>query len=361
MLIGERAVSPRNAPYIIAELGVNHDGSVDRALELTRAAAAAGADAVKLQLFETDRLMSSAAKLAAYQKAAGEKDPVSMLRRLEMGIDDMARVVGLAHNLGIHAIVTVFSVELVQVAERLAWDAYKTASPDIVHRPLLEELAKTGKPLIVSTGAAELSEVVRAAEWLGAARARDALAFMQCVSSYPTPAGLAELGGIAAIQGAADAPVGYSDHTAAECMGRWAVLAGACLLEKHMTYDRGAAGPDHSASLDALGMQRYVAAARGVMPGTAPEPVKWADDADRKWSGPIVKRVLEIEQDVRTVSRQSIVTTRAMRAGVVLRREHVTFKRPGTGVLPFRLGEVIGRAVAMDVAADVPVMEDVLR
>lgn len=357
MLIGDRVVSPRHPPYIIAELGVNHDGSVDRALELTRAAAAAGADAVKLQLFETDRLMSSAAKLAAYQKAAGEKDPVSMLRRLEMGIDDMARVVGLAHSLGIQAIVTVFSVELVEVAEKLAWDAYKTASPDIVHRPLLEELAKTGKPMIVSTGAAELSEVVRAVDWLNAARMRDRLALMQCVSSYPTPASLAELGGIAAIQGTTDVPVGYSDHTSSERMGRWAVLAGACLLEKHMTYDRAAIGPDHSASLDGPGMRRYVAAVREVMPGAAPEPVKWADDAGQGWSGPVVKRVLEIEQDVRTVSRQSIVTTRALRAGDVLRREDVTFKRPGTGMLPFRLAEVIGRGVAVDVAADVPVME----
>ena len=133
MQIGDRKIGVDQPPYIIAEIGVNHDGEVARALELTDAAADAGADAVKLQFFETDRLMSKAAKLAAYQKNAGETDPIEMLKRLELTIDEMALVVDRAHERGIHAIVTVFSMELVEVAETLAWDAYKTASPDIVN------------------------------------------------------------------------------------------------------------------------------------------------------------------------------------------------------------------------------------
>lgn len=344
MNIGTRHIGVGHPAYIIAELGVNHDGRVDRALELTRAAAAAGADAVKLQLFETDRLMSKSAKLAAYQRAAGETDPISMLRRLELSIDDMARVVDLAHALGVHAIVTVFSVELVSVAERLAWDAYKTASPDIVHRPLLEALAATGKPLIVSTGASTIDEVRQAAAWL--APAHDRLAFMQCVSCYPTPDDAAELDGISAVAAATRLPTGYSDHTSSVETGRIAVARGAFMLEKHFTYSRAAQGPDHAASLEADGLSRYVQLVRAAHAASSPS------------ARPHAKRILDIERDVRTVSRQSIVTTRAIRAGERLTRAHVTFKRPGTGLLPFQLDQAIGRTLTRDVDADVPLTAD---
>lgn len=347
------------APYIIAELGVNHDGSIERALELTRAAAAAGADAVKLQLFETDRLMSKAAKLAAYQKAAGETDPAAMLRRLELSIDDMGRVVSLAHELGIHAIVTVFSVELVALAERLPWDAYKTASPDIVHRPLLDALAATGKPMIVSTGASTMEEVERAVGWLTGARER--LALLQCVSCYPAPLAQAELGGIAALCDRFDVPVGYSDHTRGTEAAEWAVQLGARLLEKHFTHSRLAAGPDHAASLEPGQFRKYVERARvadqragdALFAGRAETARARVPEGTCR-----SKRVLPIEMDVRTVSRQSIVSVRALRAGDVITRADVTFKRPGAGLLPFRLDEVVGRTLARDVDADMPIGEE---
>ncbi len=340
MRIGEQEIGPGHAPYVIAEIGVNHDGEVERALMLTDAAADAGADAVKLQLFETDRLMSKAAKLAAYQKNAGETDPLAMLRRLELSIDDMAKVVDRAHEHGIHAIVTVFSVELVEVAERLEWDAYKSASPDIINRPLLETMANTGKPLIVSTGASELDEVTRAAGWLEGMR--DRLAFLQCVSSYPAPENA--LGGIAAIHRATALAVGYSDHTPDVGTGAVAAKAGACLLEKHLTYDRKAQGPDHAASLDPIGMAGYVAAAMGAV---CPTP-----------AGSGIKSVLDCERDVREVSRQSLVSTRVLRTGEVLTREMLTIKRPGTGLPPFLMNEMIGRRVVRDVELDVPIVRE---
>lgn len=353
MKIGQRQIGAEHPPYIIAEIGVNHDGSVARALELTRAAAAAGADAVKLQFFETDRLMSRAAKLAAYQKAAGETDPVAMLRRLELSIDDMARVVDLAHELKIHAIVTVFSVELVELAERLAWDAYKTASPDIVHRPLLEALAATGKPMVMSSGAATKDEIWRAISWISSRRFRS-LAVLHCVSCYPTApedANIAAMGELFPVCGEA---TGYSDHTDAEDTGGLAVARGAAILEKHLTYSRGAAGPDHAASLAPDAFARYVALAHAQRwpNGTMRDPI-------REGSGG--KRVLACEQDVRTVSRQSIVTTRELRAGDKILPEHITFKRPGTGLLPFRLEEILGKPLARDVETDVPLMEEDVR
>lgn len=339
MRIGEREIGVGERAYVIAEIGVNHDGDPARALSLTEDAARAGADAIKLQFFETDRLTSGAARLAAYQASAGETDPLTMLRRLELAIEDMAPVVDRAHELGIHAIVTVFSVELVEVAQSLAWDAYKTASPDIVHRPLLDRLAETGRPMIVSTGASTLDEVERAAGWLGSAR--DRLAFLQCVSAYPAPA--SALDGIGAIAGATGLTVGYSDHTQSEDTGGEAVERGAAILEKHLTYDRGAAGPDHAASLEPEGLARYVGLAQ--------------QRAVSQPTGIGEKHLLDVERDVRRVSRQSIVAARAIRSGEVIGPSDVTFKRPGTGLEPWRVGELVGRCASRDVAVDAPFVE----
>lgn len=354
MKIGNRIIGDDQSAYVIAEIGVNHDGSVERGLELVDAAASAGADAIKLQLFEADRLMSKAAKLAAYQKAAGESDPVEMLRRLELSVSDMAPMVELAHTRGIHAIVTVFSVELIEAAERLAWDAYKTASPDIVHRPLLERLMKTGRPLIVSTGASTMDEVLRAVEWLRPAH--DRLAVLQCVSSYPTPLEQAALGGMFALREAIDVPIGYSDHTGTSATAMVAAGLGACVLEKHLTYSKGAAGPDHAASLEPVEFAQYVRWARVVhaMPrGERDMGVSTPGSS----IGPREKVVLDIEKDVRRVSRQSIVLRRRLHRGEEIRREDVSFKRPGTGLLPYELECVVGRRAAREIDADTPIVE----
>lgn len=363
MRIGEREIGPGHPPYVIAEIGVNHDGQVSRALELTEAAASAGADAVKLQYFETDRLLSKAAKLAAYQKAAGETDPVAMLRRLELTLDEMALVVNRAHELGIHAIVTVFSVELVKPASALAWDAYKSASPDVINRPLLEALAGTGRPLIVSTGASTLEEVVRAVGWLDGTRER--LAVLQCVSCYPAPE--AALGAMIAMREATGLEVGYSDHTDVELDWISVVAArlGARVFERHLTYSRDAAGPDHSASSEPRQLKRYVEELQLECPDRLPSNAQFesarAFYEQRELGnvvGPSVKRVLNCERDVRDVARQSVTTTRDLALGESISRGDLTIKRPGAGIEPFRLDEVIGRKLERAVEADMPLMDE---
>lgn len=378
MQIGDRKIGVDQAPYIIAEIGVNHDGEVARALELTDAAADAGADAVKLQFFETDRLMSKAAKLAAYQKNAGETDPIEMLRRLELTIDEMALVVDRAHERGIHAIVTVFSTELVEIAETLAWDAYKTASPDIVNRPLLEALAATGKPMIVSTGASELDElpIAESAIWRG-----DVIGFLQCVSCYPTKPDDASIGGVYCIADDYlrfwDAPevyglgplAGYSDHTQSLDTGALAVRIGACILEKHLTYSRNAHGPDHNASLEPDQLTEYIRLAhtsvrfecesysgRAYFSPTRDE-VELILKTDPRY-GPIEKRVLDCEQDVREVSRQSVVSACDIESGTTISRDMLTIKRPGTGILAFEIDTVVGRVATRAIEADVPIVEE---
>ncbi len=365
--IGSREIGPGEPPYVIAEIGVNHDGEVARALELTDATADAGADAVKLQYFETDRLMSKAAKLAAYQKAAGETDPIEMLRRLELTLDEMALVVDRAHERGVHAIVTVFSVELVKPAAELAWDAFKSASPDVVNRPLLEALAAEGKPLIVSTGASTLDEVMRARGWLDAIS--DRLAFLHCVSSYPTQLDDASINAMIPMHQLIDSTIGYSDHTSDLDIGALAVRAGASILEKHFTYSRNAHGPDHSASLEPSSFNKYCQFARkstpssiwpsGGYPGAGHRQTgdPRLREADPRLGEPM-KRVLDCERDVREVSRQSLVTMRDLTPGDTITRDDLTIKRPGTGIEPWRIDEIIGRTVSREVKADVPLTDD---
>jgi len=383
MRIGNQEIGLNHPPYIIAEIGVNHDGQVQRALDLTDAAADAGADAIKLQFFETDRLMSKAAKLAAYQKNAGETDPIEMLRRLELTIDEMALVVERAHSKGIHAIVTVFSTELVEIAEALPWDAYKTASPDIVNKPLLEALMQTGKPMIVSTGASTMDEVVEAVGWLDSAR--DRLAVLQCVSSYPAPE--SAIGGVRALRLQFDLPIGYSDHTRHPSTGYCAVVTGASVLEKHFTDDCKRTGPDHAASMHWSQLKSYCDNARSFFVERAGYELviqtQYSADGDQTADdygdlpdhlfdivnnnehggfgaivaieNPTGKRVLDCEQDVRTVARQSVVSTQDIPAGTTITRDMLTIKRPGTGILACEFESVIGCTTAQPIEADVPI------
>jgi sialic acid synthase SpsE len=355
MKIGSRQIGAAAPVYIIAELGVNHDGSLARALQMTDAAAEAGADAIKLQLFRADLLMSRASRLASYQAQAGESDPFAMLRRLELSLGDMGRIVDRAHARGIHAIVTPFSTELIDAAERLGFDAYKTASPDIIHKPLLGRLIATGKPFIVSTGASSFDEVQRASHWLTPAHDRTAL--LQCVSSYPTPPQDANIRAILALARIFPGPIGYSDHTTAVDTGALAAAHGAAILEKHFTHSKTAQGPDHSASLEPAEFRAYASLARDEsamrewMGGAGP-PGRPSEDPRL---GPEEKHILPCELDVRRLSRQSIVTRYALPAGHTLTAADLTIKRPGTGLEPWRLPELPGRRLRQPAEADTPI------
>ncbi len=337
MRIGERVIGEGQPPYVIAEIGVNHDGDAGRALMLAEAAADAGADAVKFQLFRADLLMSKAAKLAAYQREAGERDPLEMLRRLEMSVDAMRPAADRARARGLHAIVTVFSEPLVREAEAYPWDAYKTASPDLVNTPLLAGLRRTGRPMILSTGAATVDEVRETVAWMQRAGGVP-FAVLQCVSSYPCPESDAALGGVKALAALGRFPVGYSDHTPGVDTGALAVVAGASILEKHLTWSNTAAGPDHAASLEPVAFKEYVRLARRA----------------HAMLGSAGKRLLEVEHEVRRVSRQSVVAARAIRVGERITQDMLCCKRPGTGLPAREMESVIGRTAARDLEADVP-------
>lgn len=332
MAIGSRRVGPGEPVYVIAELGVNHDGSVERALALTDAAKAAGADAVKLQLFDAGLLMSGDAEFAAYQRgsASDPPNPLAMLQQLQLSVADMRRVAERARQLGLGFIVTCFSPAMAPAMRDLNLDAVKLASPDLVNGPLIDAVLELGKPLLLSTGAATLAEVAAASHRCGDHPA----ALLHCVSSYPTPADHANLGRIESLA-AFGRVVGYSDHTTELHMGMLAAARGAQVIEKHLTHDRLAPGPDHAASFDPAQFSEYVELIRSAAAALAPRP-----------------DVQEIERDVRRVSRQSLCTTTNLPAGHVIRPGDLTIKRPGTGIPASELEAVIGRTVRRAVEAN---------
>lgn len=338
-----RAIGVGKPTLVIAEIGVNHDGSLSKALELVRIAAACGADAVKLQFFRAATLVHPQGELAEYQRGrTSAADPIELLRRYEMSGDDVSRIVKAIRDQRMIPLATPFSPTDLELVERLRLPAIKIASPDLINRPLLSAAARVGKPLLVSTGAATMDEVATTVDWLLRWNARHAL--LHCVGGYPVAPASANLCWIGELARRFDAPVGYSDHTTAVLAGALAAAAGATLVEKHITYDRDARGPDHSSSADPQQFERYV---------------KHVREADALRGAP-GKRVLDIEQDVRRVSRQSLVLRRSVKAGDALREEDLTVQRPGTGMSAALIEQAVGRRAARALRAGAMLQLDML-
>jgi N,N'-diacetyllegionaminate synthase len=320
---------------VVAELGVNHDGRLARALELVDHAAAAGADAVKLQLFHPDRLLSADAELAAYQAAdPAAADAHALLAGLMLPATSLHQIADAAHARSLAVVITPFSPADADALASLPIDAVKLASPDAVNPPLYRRAAALGLPMLVSTGTCGSSELEPVAGVVASHPRGGCL--LQCTSAYPTDDADAALGGIAVLAERFGLPVGYSDHTTHILTGALAVAAGAVVIEKHLTRDRTAAGPDHAASLDPVRFREYVHHIR---------------DAEAML-GCRAKRVLDVELDVRRVSRQSLCATRDLPAGHVLTHADLTVKRPGTGVPAADFDATLGRTLARPVQAN---------
>jgi N,N'-diacetyllegionaminate synthase len=337
---GHKSVSRDGSPLIMAEIGVNHDGSPDVALQLIAAAHEAGADAVKFQLFQADLLLAPNAELVDYQKTSAAS-AYELIKSLEMSSARMKPLIAEAHRLGMAVVVTPFSPALVQQAADIGADGIKLASPDLVNRPLIDLAIGTGLPLVLSTGAASMDEVARTIDWLG--DVSDRAVFLHCVSSYPTPAEYATIGAITALRGKwPQMRVGYSDHTVETLSGGLAVAAGACMLEKHLTLDTSRPGPDHAASLPPEALAEYVRIARAAF----------------VLRGPFNKEIQPIERQVRQQTRQSIVAARDLPAGIRLQAAHLTVKRPGTGIPAENMRDLIGQRLARAVAANTMLHSD---
>jgi sialic acid synthase SpsE len=265
-----------------------------------------------------------------------------MLRRYELSSHDVQKVVRAIREMNLVPLATPFSPPDVETITAMRLPAVKIASPDLVNRPLLSRVASYGRPMLLSTGAATMQEVDQCVGWLS--EWGGSFALLHCVSGYPTPAEQANLCWIGELAARFNVPVGYSDHTTEVFTGALAVAAGATIIEKHLTYDRAARGPDHAASADPQQFQRYVRQIR---------------EAERMCGTP-GKRVLDIELDVRKVSRQSLVVRRDIKSGHVLREEDLTVQRPGTGMPAALIMQAIGRKVIRPLPAGSLLQADML-
>jgi N,N'-diacetyllegionaminate synthase len=331
--IGPKQVRRDGPPLVMAEIGVNHDGDVGVAAELVAMAHTVAADAVKFQLFDADLLLAAEAGLVEYQKnSAGSAE--DLLRPLQLSAQQMGPLIQQAKSLGLAAVVTPFSPELVPACAKMGADAIKLASPDLVNLPLIEAALATGLPLIVSTGAAELSEIRRTVAWIDNGSALERMILLHCVSCYPTPAERATLGAISDLRlHFPTLSVGYSDHTEETFTAAMAVCAGACLLEKHLTLSRKRRGPDHAASLEPTQFAEYSALAR----------------IGYTMRGPYEKQVQEAERGVRQQTRQSVVAKDDLPAGTALGAEMLTVKRPGTGIPAAEFRDILGKTLLRSV------------
>ena len=342
MQIKDKLIAPDAPPFLMAEIGVNHDGDLAIGEQLVRAAAKAGADAVKFQLFRADLLLAAQAGLVDYQKESAESAE-GLLKPLELPPEKMATLIKLAQSLGMAAVVTPFSIELVDPCVEMGVDAIKLASPDLINLPLLEKAAGTGLPLILSTGAADLPEVERTAGWIYRLGAQDRTVFLHCVSAYPTSREHATLAAITALRRRfLEFPIGYSDHTTDLLTGALAVAAGACMLEKHLTLGRARKGPDHAASLEPKDVAGYAGLARAAFP----------------MRGPLNKSPQPLELQIRAQTRQSLTTTRDLSVGTVLTRDMLTVKRPGTGIPAANLQQTVGKKLTRSIGANCTLVPD---
>lgn len=335
--VGHLTVGEESPCLIIAEAGVNHNGDMALAKRLVEAAKVAGADAVKFQTFTTESVIIAQAPKAPYQR--GTTDPAesqfTMLQKLRLSHDDFRRLKEHADRVGITFFSTPHDKRDIRFLVSLGVPMLKVPSMDIVNEPLLEEVGCQKLPVILSTGMATLFETERALTTLRQAGC-PSIILLHCVTNYPIKDEEANLKVMDTLARAFGCVTGFSDHTVGTAVAVAAVARGAKVIEKHFTLDRTMSGPDHAASLDPGSFSQMVTDIRRV----------------ERALGSEVKRPLPAELENRKAMRRSLVATADIPVGTVLMREHLTLKRPGTGLgaelLPYLLGRPVKRMVPRD-------------
>jgi N-acetylneuraminate synthase len=345
MRVGGRSVGPGHACFVIAEAGVNHNGDLAAAKRLIDVAAEAGADSVKFQTFKAEESVTAQAPLAPYQRRndATATSFLQILKRLELPPGSFRGLMRHAERRGILCFSKPAWLGGVDELEAAGAPLYKIGSGDVTFHSLLRRVARTGKPVILSTGMATIEEIREALELLRAGGASE-LAILHCITSYPVDFQHANLKAIETLRACFDIPVGYSDHTTGTEAAVAAVALGACIVEKHFTLDRGLPGPDHKASLEPEELASMIRQIRNV----------------EKALGHGRKELAECERENVRVVRKSLVAARDILRGETLRDEDLGFKRPGTGLPEKRRPVFVGRRAARDIAKDELMAEDMV-
>lgn len=345
IVIGNRRVGKEEPCLIIAEAGVNHNGSVELARQLVDVAVDAGCDAVKFQTFKPEKVSSPFAPKANYQlqTTAADESQLEMGKKLELPFEAFRDLRDYCIEKGIIFLSTPFDYESADFLDELPVPAFKIPSGEITNLFFLEHVARNRRPLIVSTGMATLEEVAIAVETIRATGNREMI-LLQCVSNYPADPSSINLRAMHALEDAFGVGVGLSDHTVGTEIAFAAVAMGACVIEKHFTLSQELPGPDHRASLEPQDLVKLVKGIRKVESAL----------------GDGIKQPAAEELNTAAVARRSLVAAKFIPAGAALTLDLLDILRPGTGLPPAMRSQVLGRHVRHDIEAGTILRLDML-
>jgi N-acetylneuraminate synthase len=332
MNIAGRKIGKGKHCFIIAEAGVNHNGDMMLAKKLVDAAKEAGVDAVKFPTYKTEELVTLEAKQASYQtKNTGKKESqFAMLKRLELSNKDFQELRNYCDKKSIIFMSTPHTESSVDLLDPLV-PAYKIGSGDLNNIPLLRYIAKKGKPIIISTGMSTLEEIVKSVK--AVQEINKELIVLHCTTNYPCPLNEVNLAAMNTIKEATGCIVGYSDHTEGINVSLMAVSLGAQVIEKHFTLDRKMEGPDHKASLEPYELKEMVGRIRNE-----DYPI-----ISKEILGSSEKKPGEAERKIAEIARKSIIALHDIPAGHTIQYEDLIIKRPGNGIKPEFIDDVVGK------------------
>lgn len=326
--------------YIIAEAGVNHNGSVDLARRLIDAAKSSGADAVKFQTFVTDKVMTRNAGLAAYQKKANSGGTqYDMVKALELDYENFAWLKNYADSIGINFLSTPDDEDSLNfLVDELNIPIIKIGSGEVTNLHFLKKIAAKKKPMILSTGMSSLGEVERAVRVIQEV-SRSELVLLHCTTNYPCPPNEVNLRAMQTLKDAFKLTIGYSDHTSSSEIAVAAVALGARFLEKHLTLSKNMSGPDHAASLDPIEFQLMVKQIRNTERALG-DGIKWPNSSEEK---------------IKPLVRRRIVAATNLTKGTVLEWKNLSFKRAKNGLYAEDAEHILGNILSVDVSEDTPI------